>query len=245
MMLSKYFSEIKNRLLLILISGGLNILACYTYKETLLFLTLETFITTYDHTSTLYLISTTITEIFSNYIKLSYFISVQFVIILFLYHFKTFLAPGLYKKEHNILKKLLYLIILIFIINIILFHKFILPFFWKFFISYQSSFQNKTIDIYFEGKFNEYLNFYISSYTTVIIITNLFLTQFILIDTITNKAKFVRYNRKIFYLIFIFSSTLMTPPDVISQLILIILFTILFEITLFLLIFKTNYILIR
>ena len=244
-MLSKYFNEIKNRLLLILLSGGLSILTCYIYKETLLFLTLETFIKNYENTSNLYLISTTITEIFSSYLKLSYFISIQFTLIIFLYQIIIFLAPGLYQKEYNKLIKIMFIIIIILLINIILFHKLILPFFWNFFLSFQSSFQNKNINVYFEGKFNEYLNFYISSYITINITINLFLTQFIIIDLVKNKTKFIKNNRKIFFLLFAIVSTLITPPDIISQIILIILFSILFEITLIIIILKTNYVLIR
>lgn len=245
-MLTKYFEEIKNRLILIIISGSINVLTCYIYKETLLFLTFKTFINTYqNNNSTIYLISTTITEIFSSYIKLSYFISIQFTIIVFFYHFTSFLAPGLYEKEYKKLKKIIFISILTIIINILLFHNFILPFLWNFFLNFQNSFQNKPINIYFEGKFNEYLNFYITNYIIIILIINLFLTQFIMIDKIDNKNTFIQKYRKIFYLIFILTATIITPPDIISQLFLLILFTTLFELNIFFTIFKKNYILIR
>ena len=94
-MILKFYNEIKNRTSLIFLSWFSSFIACYTYRETILFLTIKNIRNTNKNNS-LYLISTNITEIFSNYFKLAYFISIQFTIIIILYQITIFLSPGLY-----------------------------------------------------------------------------------------------------------------------------------------------------
>lgn len=227
-MILKFYNEIKNRTGLVFLSWFSSFIACYTYRETILFLTIKNIRNTHKSDS-LYLISTNITEIFSNYFKLAYFISIQFTIIIILYQITIFLSPGLYINEYKKLKKLIVTIISFLIINLISIHYFIFPFFWEFFLNYQTSFEKQTINIYFEGKLNEYLNFYINTYVMIFLLNLFFYTQFFIINNVNNKIKFIKKYRRLFYLTFILIATTITPPDVISQLFIISVLISLFE----------------
>ena len=238
-MIFKFYNEIKNRTSLVFLSWFSSFIACYTYIETILFLTIKN-ITKAHNNNSLYLISTNITEIFSTYLKLAYFISIQFTFILILYQITIFLSPGLYINEYTKLKKLIITLITIFIINIIFNHYFIFPFFWDFFLNYQASFEKQTVQIYFEGKLNEYLNFYVNTYVTISLLTLFFYAQFFIINNINNKIQFIKKYRKLFYLTFILIATTITPPDVISQLFVIIVLISLFEFFFLLIVINTK-----
>ena len=238
-MILKFYNEIKNRVSIIFISWFASFVTCYTYKETILFLTIKNIIKRHDHDS-VYLISTNIIELFSTYLKLAYFISIQFTFILILYQITIFLSPGLYINEYTKLKKLIITLITIFIINIIFNHYFIFPFFWDFFLNYQASFEKQTVQIYFEGKLNEYLNFYVNTYVTISLLTLFFYAQFFIINNINNKIQFIKKYRKLFYLTFILIATTITPPDVISQLFIISVLISLFEFIFLLIIINTR-----
>ena len=238
-MILKFYNEIKNRIILIFLSGVSSFVACYAYKETIIFLTIKNIIKNHKFGST-YLISTNITEVFSAYLKLSYFISIQFTLIIILYQITVFLSPGLYVNEYKKLKKIIVIIISILVINIISIHYFIFPFFWEFFLNYQSSFEKQTINIYFEGKLNEYLDFYMNTYTTIFLLNLFFSVKFFIINTVNNKSRFIKKYRKLFYLKFLLIATTITPPDVISQLFLLVVLISLFEFTFLLTVININ-----
>lgn len=97
--MSKYLLELKNRFILLFLSWVSVIFVSYFYKETLLFLFIEPdylFITFNIKSPFSYFIFTDIFEIFSVYIQLILFVSLQVLFIFLLYHFFVFLIPGLF-----------------------------------------------------------------------------------------------------------------------------------------------------
>jgi Sec-independent protein secretion pathway component TatC len=131
-----YYLEIKNRIFLSLICWISVSIVCYFYKETLLFL----FISFSNYgvlaDSKPYFIFTDVTEIFSVYAQLIFFISNQILFIKLSYHILMFLSLGLYKFEYTNLKFVLkyfkFLVISIFLLN-----KILMPLSWSFFLSFQ------------------------------------------------------------------------------------------------------------
>ena len=165
-MILNYFKEIKNRIFLVLISWLISVLISYYYKETLLFLTTKTLI---NNNKPLYFIATNLTEIITTYIQLSYFTATQFTLIMFIYHLFIFLNPSLYKFESVLLKLYISRSIILGVLSLISLTIYIIPFVWNFFLSFQYS-QN-SINLYFEGKINEYIKFYITITITFLIIS--------------------------------------------------------------------------
>ena len=94
--MSKYFLEIKNRLILLLLTWLSTILVSYFYKETLLFIVVQsnTFINVNEHLAFFYFIFTDVTEILSVYLKLIMFLSSQIFFIYLIYHFFFVFKPG-------------------------------------------------------------------------------------------------------------------------------------------------------
>ena len=142
---------------MVLISWLISVLISYYYKETLLFLTTKTLI---NNNEPLYFIATNLTEIIATYIQLSYFTATQFTLLALIYHLFIFLNPSLYKFEYVLLKLYVSWSFILGVLSVVLLTIYIIPFVWNFFLSFQYS-QN-SINLYFEGKINEYINFYMT-----------------------------------------------------------------------------------
>ena len=97
-MFSKYFYEIRNRVSLTILCWSLCAMSSYLNKETLLYLLIQPCEFLFKE-KTLYFIATNLTDIFSVYLALSYFVAFQLTFAVGVYHIKTFLTPGLYRKE--------------------------------------------------------------------------------------------------------------------------------------------------
>lgn len=217
-MIFKYFLEIKSRVLLILIVWLSIIGVGYLYKEVLLFILIKPSFYS-SHNSLVYFISTSITEIFSTYIQLIYFIGNQVTLVFICYHLLLFFSPGLYEFEYKNLKFIYLVGILLWFIAIIFLNKLVLPFSWDFFLSFQSSLNNQTHNLYFEAKIIEYLEFYILMYRICNYNCQFFVLLFIFIDYFKKDLTFVKRFRKLFYFFFFLVATITTPPDVLSQLV--------------------------
>jgi sec-independent protein translocase protein TatC len=225
-MIFKFFLELRNRIILIIINWVFTIICCYSYKETLLYLVINI---NKLNKYLLYFISTNITEIFITYLKISYFFSNQIIIFYIFYHIFIFLSPAFYLSEYKKIKNILFIITIFYCLSLLFFYYLLLPLSLNFFLKFQTL-NNQVIKIYFEGKIIEYLNFYIYMYFICIMFFQSFVYIYIYLIN-KNIIDFVKF-RKSSYFIFYFFSTLLTPPDLFSQLIMGLIFVILLEILL-------------
>jgi len=228
-MLTIFITEIKNRLLLTIFSTIYTFIICYSYKETLLFFTIKPNFF-YIKSNLFYFIATNITDIFSTYIKLSYFIVIQCFIVFGFYHIIKFILPGLYNKEIKKLNFFVSISMFLWFITFLLFNKLILPFSWNFFFSFQNPTKSNTINMFFEAKLTEYIELYIQIYYSCFLIWLFFVSILILLNSLNNKIKFIKKSRKLFYVLFYFIATIITPPDIFSQIFLGNFFILFFEI---------------
>ena len=237
MNLTIYIIEAKNRLVLILFSFILCFITSYCYKETLLFLTIKNLKISKE--DSFYFISTNLTEIITSYIKLSYINSASLILILITYHILTFFGPALTAKEYNTIKQYSIKNFYFFIFLLLIFNIYLLPLFWKFFLDFQNLHSFKKVNIYFEGRIEEYINFYSKLCFLLFVSTQFCVSLFLILNKIKNKITFIKKSRKIIYLVLLLISTTITPPDVFSQLIIFFLFLIIFEILTIITIFKS------
>lgn len=237
-MLYNYYLELKNRIFLLIITWLITVIICYLYKEILLFLLIKANSELYNLKS-FYFISTGLTDVFKVYLRLSYFLSTQFLILIFFYHFIIFIAPALFYYEYKIIKIFIFNFCLFFCISIFSINYFIIPNIWNFFFSFQNN-NLLNINIFFEAKISDYLNFYINVYYTTVAVNYIFFIVLILLNFVQNKIIFVLKTRKIFYFVFLIIATLVTPPDVISQVFLVLYFILIFELLIWLNIVKIS-----
>lgn len=213
-MFSIYFLEIKNRVLLILLAWSLTMFICYLYKSVLLFLLIKINSKLYN-LELFYFISTNVSDVFSVCLKIAYFISYHCLIILTIYHFLMFLSSGLFKSEYFIFKLLIFNSLFLFFLSIFFFHLCILPILWDFFLIFQ---EKCGVNVFFESKITEYVSFYTETYILVTLISQFFAIIVFRLLIVKDKIFFIINSRKLIYISFIVISTIITPPDVVSQL---------------------------
>ena len=227
-----YIREIKIRLFLILMLVTSLFLISYFYKETILFLIVKPNYSNLMNTNFFYFIFTNVIELFSVYLNLVLFVCYQFLVLYSIYHFFVFFSSALFFKEFIFLFFLLRFIFFIWIICINLLNFWLIPIFWDFFLSFQNV-NSYSLNLHFEAKLSEYIDFYINIYYISFLYLQFFISIFLLIYNTIYSIELIKKLRKIFYFIFVIFSTLISPPDILSQILLSVLTIIIYEFLLF------------
>ena len=171
------------------------------------------------------------------YIKLIFFLSNQVLMFYFIFHILSFIAFGLYKFEYRYFKLVFYTSIIFWLSSLIVFNKVLFPISLNFFLSFHSLTSFKSLSFHFEAKLNEYLNFYIMFYYICTFYCQVFVILVFFFDYINTNLNLIKRFRKIFYYLFVFLSTLITPPDIISQILFSSCLIFIFEVLIFINIF--------
>ena len=232
----KAFVEIKNRIILMIITVLSAFLTAYYYKTFLLILIIVSNMKLSNDVLN-YFIFTSITELFSIYLILCLSLTGQILYYIILYHIICFSSPGLYKIEYNNLKLVFVLVISLGTISLYFFYKILIPILSDFFLSFQN-YSLKTISFYFEAKIYDYLIFYKDLYSSCFFSFQSCTILILLSNYVSNNLELLKVFRKFFYLIFLLFSTVVTPPEIFSQLFLFTSLILSFEMLVFLNLFK-------
>lgn len=227
-----YLKEIKCRVIFSFLSYFFVLLITYCYKEIILFLVvvqLNTNSFNFKKFCTFYIIFTGITEIFSAYINLINFFSLHIFLICVVYHISVFLTPALYKIEYNLVNKYFCLVFNVWVFALVVLAILFLPLLFNFFLEFQSLISRKSFRIYFEVKLSEYLSFcyaiYCSFCLQIFILILLAIIFKHTVKTFSARKKF----RKFYYFCFLVLSTLISPPDIMSQILISCSLSIVYE----------------
>lgn len=233
----QYYLEIKNRSILLLFTWVSLLIVCYDFKEPLLF----TFIDSNKYYNNMpYFIFTNVDEIFYVYLRLIIFIANQITIIMALYHGLMFLTLGLYYSEYKQLKLILKIFIITWLCSIILLRKVIMPFSWSFFLSFQETNNHlQPASFFFEARILEYFDYFTNFYYLCVMNCQLLTLSVLFLNKISKETGTIKTFRKLFYLVFILFSTITTPPDIFSQIIMSTSLILIYEILVFLKYIKT------
>lgn len=216
-MFYNYFTEIKFRIFLLFITSFFIILACYIYKEVLLSIAVSSY-TTISKSS--YFIFTDVVEVFNVYIRLILFVTNQVLFFYIFYNIFMFLAPGFTKTEYRFCIILFSTSTSLFTLSLVVFYKLLLPFSWKFFLSFKNFVFFKSLTLHFEAKLMDYIMFFFNLYFTSIIYFQFFLFPIFFFIYFGTELKIYKSFRKFLYYLCIIFSTIVTPPDVTSQILL-------------------------
>lgn len=237
--MSKYLLELKNRTLLILLTWILSVFISYIYKEVLLYILIKPCLLYHNLETNFYFIYTNLMEVFNIYLKLILFASNQLTLIMIVIHFRTFIQPGLYYYENKIIKDIAKYIFIILTSFILLIYFKIIPYSWNFFTNVNTT---TIFNLYFEAKLIEYLDFFISIYYVAIINSLIFIIFILYLKIHHSYIEKIKQNKKLFYFFIFLISTVITPPDINSLIILsIILISFLEIITLIIVISRYTY----
>jgi len=179
------------------------------------------------------LIFTALHEAFFTYIKLS-LISAIFVAFPFIsMQFWMFVAPGLYKHEKSALAPFLIATPVLFFLGGAMVYYIVMPWAYEFLLNFELQGGDGTLPIVSEPKVNEYLSLAINLIFAFGICFELPVVLSLLgrIGIISSKG--MREKRKYAVLVAFIVAAVITPPDVISQVLLASVLICLYEISIF------------
>lgn len=168
------------------------------------------------------LIYTGLTEAFFTYMKVAFFAGLFVTFPVLLIQIWIFVAPGLYTNEKKVFLPFLLATPILFFLGGACVYYLVLPMAWPFFLSFQSSGADMALPIQLEARVSEYLDLIMTlvfafglCFQLPILLTLLGISGFVTADFLAKQRKYA------IIVAFIFGAFL-TPPDVISQIMLAI-----------------------
>ncbi len=220
---TEHLTELRDRLVRSFIAVGLGFLVCYFFKEKLFAILMKPLITAMGEGHKM--IFTGLPEAFFTYLKIALLGGIILAVPVLFYEFWMFISPGLYRKEKTFLVPVVMLSILFFIIGSSFGYFIVFPYGFQFFLGFSS----ETIQAMPSMK--EYLGF-----ASKMLLAFGFVFELPLIITFMARmglvsVAFLTKNRKYAVLIFFAGAALITPPDVVTQVMMAIPLMILYEIS--------------
>ncbi len=220
-----HLEELRKRLITCAIAIGVGFALSYGFKEKLfkiLTSPLEKLMQSGDK-----LIYTSLPEAFFTYIKVSFLFGILIASPVIIYQLWAFIAPGLYKKEKSTFLPIIFLSSLFFAAGSLFGYFVVFPLGFKFFLS----FATETIRPLPSMK--EYLSFAAKLLLAFGVCFELPLVLTALAKLGIVSVAFLKKNRKYALLLFFVTSAILTPPDIISQVMLAIPLALLYELSIF------------
>ena len=180
-----------------------------------------------------FFIYTSLSEAFFSYLKLSFFMTMYINIPVVLFHLYFFLLPGFYKRESSIFFNSVIGFLFMYVISFFFCIFIFLPFSYEFFIEFHKETPNSPITLTLFTKIDEYLYFFFKSCLIISLLFQLPGGLFLLLKFNYLKLNFLLKQRKYFFLFALIIGSLITPPDVISLLLISIPLYLCFETLIF------------
>lgn len=187
-----------------------------------------------------YFIFTDVTEILSVYLSLIMFLSFQILYAYIAYHFFLFLSPALFYIEYVFCKVGVTVMTIMWAVSIVLSTYVLIPITWYFFLSFQNLSLKHSLHLHFEARLKEYLHFFISSYFMYMFYFQFFAFLLLCLNYASFSIKKLKEFRKFNYYCFVILSTVISPPEIISQLCMGFIVILIYEFTLFIYLLKTH-----
>jgi len=220
---TQHLEELRKRLITCFIAVGIGFVACYAFKEKLFYILmapLQKAMKSGDH-----LIYTHLPEAFFTFIKTAFISGIILASPVILYQFWMFIAPGLYDREKKMLVPILFLSTLFFTGGALFGYFVVFPWGFKFFLSFA------TDTIRPMPSMKEYLGFSAKLLLGFGIVFELPLVITFLAKLGIVSVDFLKKNRKYALLIIFIAAAILTPPDVVTQVMMALPLLFLYEIS--------------
>lgn len=220
----EHLEELRKRLIRCFIAVGVGFGLAYGFKERLFQILIHPLVQVMD-TSRDTMVFTGLPEAFFTYLKVSLLAGIVVALPVIFYEFWMFVAPGLYRKERSFIVPIVLISLFFFATGALFAYFLVFPFGFRFFLGFAS----ETIRPLPSMK--EYLSFSAKmllafglAFELPLVITGM--ARFGLVDT-----AFLKKNRKYALLLFFIGAAILTPPDVVSQIMLAVPLMALYELS--------------
>lgn len=218
-----HLEELRNRLVRSFIAIIIGASAAYAFKEKLFDILTRPLLEVLPNEGTI--IFTGLPEAFFTYLKVSLLAGCFLASPVILFEFWMFVVPGLYKKERLILGPVIFLSTLFFVGGSLFGYFYVFPFGFKFFVGFA------TDTLQALPSMKEYLGFV----TKLLIAFGLVFELPIIITCMAALGlvtpKFLRTYRKYAIVLFFVAAAILTPPDVVTQVLMALPLILLYELS--------------
>lgn len=229
-----HIAELRDRLIRTAIFFFATFLLCYAGSEYLYRFLLAPLEASFDDPGQRKLIYTGLTEAFFTYMKTAYYGAVCLTAPFGMLQLYLFIAPGLYAHEKRFVFPLAAGFPFLFSLGALLAYAVVMPLAYRFFLGFETPSSGATPAIVLEAKISEYLAL---SAQMIFAFGMVFQFPLLMAGAVLSGAVSVstlRKYRKYAFLIALVAAALLTPPDVVSQLLLAVPIIVFYEITLWL-----------
>lgn len=218
-----HLEELRKRLVTCFIAVGVGFVAAYGFKEYLFQILARPLITAMQHGEKL--IFTGLPEAFFTYLKVSFLAGLIAASPVIIYEFWMFVAPGLYRKERRILAPIVILSSLFFVGGALFGYFVVFPWGFKFFLG----FATETIQPL--PSMREYFGFAAKLLLAFGLVFEMPLVITFLARLGLVSVAFLKKNRKYAVLVFFAGAAILTPPDVVTQIMMALPLMALYEVS--------------
>lgn len=220
---TNHLDELRKRLITSFVAVGIGFVASYAFKEKLFYILVAPLKQAMKSGDSL--IYTHLPEAFFTFLKTALISGILLASPVLLYQFWMFIAPGLYDREKKMMIPILFLSTLFFTGGALFGYFIVFPWGFKFFLSFA------TDTIRPMPSMREYLGFASKLLLAFGIVFELPLVITFLAKLGIVSVEFLKKNRKYAVLIFFVGAAMLTPPDVVTQIMMALPLMLLYEVS--------------
>lgn len=218
-----HLEELRKRLIVCFVAVGVGFVVSYGFKEKLFQILTRPLISVMNAQDNL--IFTGLPEAFFTYLKVAFLAGLMLATPVIIYQFWMFVAPGLYDKEKRYMIPIVLLSSVFFLGGALFGYFIVFPFGFKFFLGFA------TDTIRPLPSMKEYLAFSAKLLLAFGLVFELPLIITFLAKLGIVSVDFLKKNRKYALLLFFVFAAILTPPDVVTQILMAFPLMILYEIS--------------
>ena len=222
---TEHLGELRDRLVRSFIAVGVGFAGAYAFKEKLFQILTAPLVTAMESDGNARMIFTGLPEAFFTYLKVSLLAGIVVATPVLFYEFWMFVSPGLYRNEKKFMLPVVLLSIFFFVLGSSFGYFIVFPYGFQFFLG----FANETIQAMPSMK--EYLSFASKMLLAFGLVFELPLVLTFMARMGLVTVPFLKKNRKYALLLFFVGAALITPPDVITQVMMALPLMVLYEIS--------------
>lgn len=224
---TEHLGELRDRLIHAFIAVGVGFVVAYFFKEQLFDILTAPLVTAMEKSGNAKLIFTGLPEAFFTYLKVALLAGIILSTPVLFYEFWMFVSPGLYRQEKKYILPIIILSLIFFIAGASFGYFIVFPYGFQFFLG----FTTETIQAMPSMK--EYLSF-----ASKMLLAFGFVFELPLVLTFLSRMglvtpAFLKKNRKYALLVFFVGAAMITPPDVVTQVMMAMPLILLYEIGIF------------
>ncbi len=238
--LIEHIRELRKRLIISMVAFTFTAIISYIFVGDIYRFLVEPLANALGDESGRKMIFTGLTEAFFTYLKLAVFSGIIFSFPVIAWQIYAFCAPGLYNTEKKFFVPFLMASPMLFIVGAAFVYYFLFPIAWHFFLSFETADIGNGLPIQLEAKVSEYLSLVTSLILAFGITFQLPLVIILLVKVGIVTIEQLKHFRKYAVVVILTVAAFLTPPDVMSQILLATPLYLLYEFSIFFCSFMRN-----